>query len=237
MDGMKITELLAEKLSIELPPVALLFVEAPPADVPALGRESPSFCTLWRMAEGQVFYASAEQHLGCAIGGMVSGFVPQEGNLFQLGALLQEMCEEGEDPYQEIAQAARFSTRNGGVVYGPLWKFPMQPQLVLLWASLPQLGVLQEVTGSIMWRNNPQGATFTRPACSVLAIADAHGKAAMSLGCIGMRAYTKVPSQYMLIALPGGQLDKLQEGLEQKQDAQERLRLYEERLRTGQTRG
>ena len=237
MDGMNLTELLAEKLNLELPPVALTFVEERPPDVPAMLKEPPSFCSLWRWAEEQVFYASAEQHLGCAIGGMVTGFLSPDGKLSDLGALLQEMCEDNVDGVEEIAQTARFVHTRSGVVYGPLWKFPLRPDLVLLWATLPQMGVLQEVTGSIMWQNNPQDAVFTRPACSVLAIADAHEKPAMSLGCVGMRLYTGIPPQYLLMAIPGSRLDQLEEGLQQKGDSEERLRFYQERLRPGQVAG
>ena len=43
-----------------------------------------------------------------------------------------------------------------------------------MWATLPQMGVVQEILGKVMWKNNPQGAAFTRPACGVLPIAHQH---------------------------------------------------------------
>ena len=69
MDTLKLTELLADRLGIEIPPVGMAFVKERPADVPPLYRDPPSFCSLWRMAELRVLYASAEQHNGCGIGG------------------------------------------------------------------------------------------------------------------------------------------------------------------------
>ena len=237
MNGGKLTELLAERLHIELPPVALTFVEECPPEVTPLGKEPPSFCTLWRWGEERVFYASGEQHLGCALGGMVAGFLPPEGKLDELAAALQEMCEDGGDGPDEIARTARFAHGANGIVYGPLWKFPLEPDVLLLWATLPQMGVLQEVAGTTLWRDNPQGAVFTRPACSVLAIASEHEKLAMSLGCIGMRLYTRIPPQLFLEAIPRSKLSQVEEGLEGKADAEERLRFYEEKLRTGMAQG
>ena len=56
MDGVKLTELLADRLDIQLPPVGLAFVREHPSNVPQLVKEAPSFCTLWRWAEERVFY-------------------------------------------------------------------------------------------------------------------------------------------------------------------------------------
>ena len=110
MDTLKLTELLADRLGIEIPPVGLAFVQERPADVPPLYRDPPSFCSLWRMAELRVLYASAEQHNGCGIGGVVSGFMSDEGQEEELAALLTEMCDAEVGTTEEIAQTARFVT-------------------------------------------------------------------------------------------------------------------------------
>lgn len=239
MDGFRLTELLGEKLHLEFPPVGLAFADGCPTGAFSLvKKEPPSFCTLWRWGEEHVFYASATQHLGCPIGAMVAGFVSPEERLSELATALQEMCEHGQgDPTEEIATTARFTHQSVGIVYGPLWKFSLEPQIVLMWTTLPQIGVLQEMVGRIMWRDNPQGALFTRPACSVLAIAAAHGKVAMSLGCIGMRLNTGMAPQYVLAALPRPKLDELEEGLCTKTDVDERLQFYQERLRSSVAQG
>ena len=233
MDGVKLTELLADRLDIQLPPVGLAFVQEQPDDVPQLVKEAPSFCTLWRWAEERVFYASADQHMGCAIGGMVAGFLSPEGRMDELTALLEDMCEAGQGDNDEISQTARFSHDSVGIVYGPLWTIPIVPDIVLMWATLPQMGVLQEMTGIILWRNNPQGEVFTRPACSILAIADSRAKPAMSLGCLGMRLYTGVPPQLFLIAVPRDKLGELEDGLQSKADISERLEFYRDKLSAG----
>ena len=233
MDTLNLTQLLADRLGIEIPPVVMAFVNEPPADVPPLYRDPPSFCSLWRMAELRVLYASAEQHEGCGIGGVVSGFMSDEGQEDELAALLTEMCDAEVGTTEEIAETARFVDPGVGVVYGPLWRMPLEPDLVLMWATLPQMGVVQEIVGRIMWRNNPQGAVFTRPACGVLPIAHQHGRTAMSLGCVGMRLYTGIPPSLFLIALPPSQIELLGSGLESRNDLGERLEHYAGRLNAG----
>ena len=233
MDTLNITQLLADRLGIEIPPVGMAFVKDRPADVPHLYRDPPSFCSLWRMAELRVLYASAEQHEGCGIGGVVSGFMSDEGQEDELAALLTEMCDAEVGTTEAIAETARCVDPGVGVVYGPLWRMPVEPDLVLMWATLPQMGVVQEIVGRIMWRNNPQGAVFTRPACGVLPIAHQHGRTAMSLGCVGMRLYTGIPPRLFLIAMPPSQLQLLGSGLESKNDIGERLEHYAGRLNAG----
>ena len=158
MDTLNLVQLLADRLRIEIPPVGMAFVQEKPEDIAPLYRDPPSFCSLWRLAELRVFYASAEQHDGCGIGGVVSGFSPSDGREDELALLLTELCEVEVGTTEEIAQTARFEPSGGGVIYGPLWKMPVEPDLALMWATLPQMGVVQEIVGKIMWRNNPQGA-------------------------------------------------------------------------------
>ncbi len=230
----ELTELLLERIQIVWPPVALTFVLEPPPGVPPMGKESPSFCTFWRWGERSLFYASGQQHLGCPIGAMVAGFPLPEEARQELPALMNEMCEGEEAGLDdEIARTPRVAKPAEGIVYGPLWQFPMEPDLVVIWANMVQMAVLQEVGGAILWSGRPQGAVFTRPACSVLAIALAQQKPALSLGCAGMRAYTAVPADLFLVAIPAGALGRLQGALAAREDAPERLQFYLEKLRAG----
>ena len=235
MDALNLTQLLADRLGIEIPPVAMTFVSNEPEEIPPLFRDPPSFCSLWRMAELRVFYASAEQHEGCGIGGVVSGFMSSTGREDELVSLLEDLCEAGVGTSEEIELTPRFEEPGSGVVYGPLWKTPLEPDLVLMWATLPQMGVVQEIIGKIMWRDNPQGAVFTRPACGVLPIAHQRRKSAMSLGCVGMRLYTGIPPRLFLIAMPPEQLTQLERGLESKDDIGDRLGHYAGKLETDRT--
>ena len=233
MDTLNLVQMLGDKLMIELPPVGLAFVSEQPEDMAATHREPQSFCTLWRWAEERVFYATGEQHLECSLGGLVSGFLTPEGREDELASLLDEMCEGGEGTREEIAETTKFQHGAAGAIYGPLWKMPVEPDMALMWATLPQMGVLQEIVGTIMWRNNPQGAVFPRPACAVLPIASKTDKPALSLGCIGMREYTNVPPHMYLIALPGSHLESLEQKMQERDDIPQRLEFYQKRMAGG----
>ena len=233
MDTLNLVQLLGEKLMIELPLVGLTFTSDPPKDVPVLHRDPQSFCTLWRWAEERVFYASGAQHMECGLGGLVSGFLTPDGREDELASLLDEMCEGGAGTADEIAQTATFQHGAAGAIYGPLWMMPVEPDMVLMWATLPQMGVLQEVAGTIMWRNNPQGAVFPRPACAVLPIASANDKPALSLGCVGMRVYTNVPPHMYLIALPGSHLESLEQAMQERDDLPQCLEFFQKRMAGG----
>lgn len=240
VDFQELTNVLLERLHVELPPVAIAWVTERPAQVPQTGKESPSFCTFWRWAEQQVFYAAADQGAGCPLGALVAGFPLPPDRLAEAHELMAEFCEaEGEHPRdeaelrQEVEQTAKVTKPASGIVAGPLWQFPLSPDVVLVWATIIQAAVLQEAVGPLMWKNNPQGAIFTRPSCSVLPIAMLHSKPAMSLGCAGMRAYTQVPDNLFLLALPADRLDDIAQGLRTIEDPAARMRFYEERLRVG----
>lgn len=231
MDLMEITRLLQERLLLELPPVGIAFVDSPPPEVMVLGKEPPSFCTLWRWGERGVFYAARERHLGCLVGGMVSGVPLEPGQLDEVRQALDDLCKAEDVPADEVEQVPRIRSEWQGVVYGPLWRFPLRPDLALLWLTIVQAGVLQEVAGQVLWRGNPGGAIFARPACSVLPIALDKERPALSLGCIGMRAYTQLPNQFCLLAVPGTMLPHLQEVLPQIEDPEARMAVYVEKLR------
>ena len=100
---------------------------------------------------------------------------------------------------------------------------PVEPDLALMWAALPQMGVAQEIVGKVMRKNNLRGASFTRPACGTLPIARQFRKPALSLGCVGMRVYTGTPPHLFLVAPPPQCLQRLEEGLESMTDAPERI--------------
>jgi len=54
------TETISSRLALQSPPVALSFVESPPAGISAPDSEVPAGCAFWRKAETGVFYAPAE---------------------------------------------------------------------------------------------------------------------------------------------------------------------------------
>ena len=82
-------------LDLDLPPIAIAFVEQPPAGITTTQVNLPSSCAFWRSAEQGVFYAPAEGHFRCAVGAMVMGFELPETVSNQLQQLVGNMCSGG----------------------------------------------------------------------------------------------------------------------------------------------
>ena len=211
----QIASMLQKRLGLDLPPVALALVNKAPTGIPHLEEQVPSACALWRRAEQGVFYASAEAHTNCPIGAMVMGFEFTEDKHDELMSLVGQMCEIAYIREEEVSHIPRFDRRVPGVVYGPLASFPLEPDVTILWTTAVQAMMLQEAAGTTAWKDSPQNALFGRPACGVLPSAVARGELSQSLGCMGMRTFTEIPADRMLVAIPGSSLNSLSEQIEQ----------------------
>lgn len=221
-----LARLLQERLGLDLPPVALALVTEPPAGLATDDRPAPSACTFWRRAERGVFYASAEDHMGCAIGAMVMGFELSEEKVQELMGLVGQMCSICYIEEKEVPHIPRFTSAPRGVVYGPLADFPLPPDTVVVWATPGQAMLLQEAVGALQWADSPSGALFGRPACAALPTSLNRGQATLSLGCMGMRTFTEIPADRCLVAIPGFRLATLAEDLERTASANDQMEQF-----------
>ena len=215
---------LKNDIGLELEPVALRRVDEPPRGVRILAEQVPSACTFWRRAETEVFYAGAEVHLGCPIGAMVMGFdLPKEKG-DELTGLIKEMLSIFYIQEEEVADIPKFEKSHSGILYGPLAKFPLEPELILLWLSPAQAMILQEATGEITWSLGTEAGLFGRPACAVLPRSLERNKPALSLGCAGMRTFTEIAEDRMLLAVPASVLPTLEDKLQKVISANRRMK-------------
>lgn len=204
---------LTELLGLENPPVGLALVDGQPPGVPAFEGQVPSSCALWRRAEEAVFFADAETHRNCPVGAFVMGFPPEAA-----GAELQEtlglMCDAGylaDDEPGAVPTLPPGGTT--GVVYGPLARLPVPADLVVLFVTPAQAMLLSEAAGTADWRGAPGATVSGRPACAALPLAQRDDRPALSFGCTGMRTFTEVAEDRMLLAVPGAGLERLVERL------------------------
>lgn len=218
----EIASRLTRVLNLDLPPVALRFVQEKPADVQEVEDGFPSPCSLWRAAESRLFYAPAAKHHGCAVGTMVMGF-PVEQVSEQLSVVVTAMAECGYLSPDEAASIPTVAKQAVGIVYGPLAELAEAPDAVLIWADAKQLMVLGEAAGSAAWTAEDTVVTG-RPGCAVLPRAMNSGAPAMSVGCIGMRTFTRVPDNLMPVAIPGVVIGQFVGRLEQVRSANESMR-------------
>lgn len=194
-------------LQLDLPPVGLRFVSEAPAGVPEVGRDFPSSCSFWREAEHRTFYAPAQRHEHCAIGAMVMGFQLPEEVTKRLGEVVSTMAECGYLSPEEAASIPTIPEPHAGIVYGPLAEAIEPANIVLIWVTAKQAMLCGEAAGSAAWTAQPTTVTG-RPACATLPRAMSSGAPAMSIGCMGMRTFTEIADDRILLAVPAAGLER-----------------------------
>jgi uncharacterized protein (DUF169 family) len=213
MDCTALANRLATGLGLEQPAVALTFVDAPPGNMAGPPRAVPSACSFWRDAERGTFYAPAAAHFHCPIGSMVMGFEFPEEVRQRLGELTTMMCEQGYVSADELSRIPAMKTPHPGIVYGPLAQCTAPPDVVLFWVTARQTMLCNEAMGTAAWTTGPP-ITTGRPGCAALPLAIGQGSPAISFGCAGLRTFTGIDDERLLIAVPGSALPALVDGLE-----------------------
>jgi len=203
MNWTDLSDKITTSLGLTSPPIAITFVDQPPDGIPGPPREVPSACSFWRDAERGTFYASSAAHLNCPVGAMVMGFALPEDVGNQLGKLVGDMCECHYLAEDEPARIPAVAEQHAGIVYGPLGDRTAEPDVVLMWASPQQVMLCNEAMGTASWTAGSPSVTG-RPGCAALPVALGSGRPALSLGCAGMRTFTGVGEDMMLVAVPGG---------------------------------
>lgn len=217
-----LAETLEKRLELHIPPIALAFVQERPTGIPITEAVVPSSCAFWRQAESEVFFAPAEAHFNCPLGAMVMGFPLPEAQMAQLQSDVTTMCELAYVREEEVARVPKVARPSSGIVYGPLRRFPLAADAVLLWGTPQQAMVVGECTGLINWAGDASGI-LGRPGCGSIPTALAAGRAAQSLGCTGMRINTGIPAELALMVIPAAQLDMLAPALDRVCGVHEQL--------------
>lgn len=204
---------LSGALALDQPPVALAFLDDPPAGLPIRRETPPSLCALWRPAAESIFYAPSDTHLGCPVGALTLG-IPLSGPArAQLAAAASAMGAAGYLAETETGHLPVLPRSPAGVLYGPLAAFPVAPDLVLCWLTARGAMLAAEAIGAVRW-DEAGGLRLTgRPGCAALPLADSSGRPAFSLGCTGMRGRTGIGDEHLLAVLPRAALSRFAEGL------------------------
>ncbi len=219
---------IGSQLALAAPPVALAFVEAPPAGVRNFDQEVPSACTFWRKAETSVFYAPAEKHFNCPIGGMTMGFDMPGAVQENLMELVRKMFGCGYISPEETAKIPSIKKKKTGIVYGPLGNFPIEPDLILMWLTPSQAMLYSEAAGTCRWSDELPAMVFGRPSCAALPVAFGQSQSTLSLGCTGMRIFTDISENRLLAVLPADRLQEFLNGLGSITEANAAMREFYE---------
>lgn len=207
MDNAKLSEQLTSALELTLTPVAVSFPADAPAGAARFDGVVPAGYAFWQHATQRVFLTNAKDHALCAIGVHTHHLAnPVPGYEAELAEALKSMAELDYVRADEVAAIPVINHQNHCAMYGPLAKFPTEPEVVLIFAHARQGLILSEALARVDRNLTP---AMGRPACAALPQALNGGNAAMSLGCCGARAYLNALNDSITLwVLPGAKLER-----------------------------
>ena len=203
---------LAASLDLRQPPVAICFTDSIPAGMSGHAGRVPAGCRFWQDAASAAFATSASDHSLCAIGVYTHNLQPSPAQQTDLMDALKVFGELSYVREEDIASIPILQSQPGYVLYSPLADSPMPPSVVVLFVKANQTLILSEATQQVENQNPP---AMGRPACAVIPQVMNTGRAALSLGCCGARAYLDVLTDSVAIfAIPGAKLEAYAQRIE-----------------------
>lgn len=212
-------------LQLNLPPIAVTFTDSAPAHLPHPSAQQPAGCVFWEQAASGPFVTTTQDHELCAVGvythnlaGASAAYASELGDVLKVMANLEYARNE------DIALVPVLNRAPQQVVYAPLAETPLPPDVVLLFAQASQGLIIAEAIQQVEMGIPP---ALGRPACAVIPQVANSGRAALSLGCCGARAYLDaLTDDVALWALPGAQLAAYVEKIEKLAQANELLTTF-----------
>jgi uncharacterized protein (DUF169 family) len=200
----KISQTLSASLKLSQPPIAICFAEAVPESIPQHTGNAPAGCRFWQDAATAAFATSSADHSLCAIGVHTHNLEPSPAQQSDLTDALKVFSDLGYVTEQDLPLIPVLNSRPAHVIYAPLAQTPLTPDVVLLFVDANQSLILSEATQQV---ENQNALAMGRPACAVIPQVMNTGRAALSLGCCGARAYLDILTDNVaLFAIPGAKL-------------------------------
>jgi uncharacterized protein (DUF169 family) len=197
-----LAESLTRSLHLTTPPVAIRFVDAPAPGDGAAPRVTAG-CVFWQEGAHRSFATVSSDHASCAIGQYTHG-LELEASSTDLEDAMRVMGDLGYLRPEDMAFVPRSEKTAKHVAYGPLADAPSLPDVVLLFVRADQQLLLTEATQQLELGLAP---AMGRPACAIVSQSINSGRAALSLGCCGARAYVDtLTPDIALYAIPGARL-------------------------------
>jgi uncharacterized protein (DUF169 family) len=192
-------------LKLKNPPIAICFADTVPAGFDAPTKRAPAGCHFWEGATKASFATSAEDHSLCAIGVYTHNLEPSPAQQADLMDAIKVFGDLGYVRPEDLPLIPVLQSKPRHVLYSPLGSTLLTPDVVLLFADAAQVLILSEATQQVEGGNAP---AMGRPACAIVPQVVNSGRAAMSLGCCGARAYLSLLTDSIsLFAFPGAQIE------------------------------
>jgi uncharacterized protein (DUF169 family) len=197
----QLAENIGASLALNYPAVSVAFTNNG-LDAPLFSGSVPAGCVFWQEAFQGPIKTSASDHGSCSIGLYTHNFAtPPVEYSQQLGEALQILDSLEYVRTSDVPQIPTMIERHKYVLYSPLDRTTHDPAVVLLFANSRQGLVIAEAVQQVEGSPPP---VLGRPACAVIPQTVNSGRAAMSLGCCGARAYLETMTDDIAIwALPG----------------------------------
>jgi uncharacterized protein (DUF169 family) len=204
-DCAEIAKTLADCLNLHQPPVAVSFAESIPEGIEKHKGRVPAGCRFWQDAAAEAFATSAADHELCAIGVYTHHLQPSPAQQADLMDALKVFGQLGYVREEDLPMIPVLEMQPAYVVYAPLADTPLAPDVVLLFVNANQTLILSEAAQQVEHQMAP---AMGRPACAVVPQVMNTGRAALSLGCCGARAYLDLLTDSVaLFAIPGAKLE------------------------------
>jgi len=201
---------LQQRLGLSRLPIAIAFLDALPANVPAWsGGQVAAGCVFWKRAqEGEVFYTVPADHYNCAVGAYTHKIPLPAERAPELEQTIGFMVRNNYIALEEVPGIPTLPATPAAIAFGPVDRVPFAPDVVLLAVNPAQAMLLYEAAikagaGEALLKS------LGRPACAVLPVTQATANAAVSFGCIGNRTYTGLPASEMYVSVPGAKWEAL----------------------------
>ncbi|MGH7486188.1 MAG: DUF169 domain-containing protein [bacterium] len=205
-------------------PVAVAFLESPPAGVEKFEGSEPSSCSFWRLAAaGRTFYTVPADHYNCPVGSYTHNTPLPEARSHELTQVLSFMGEIGYVRMEEVPEVFRLPNSPAAILYAPLGDCPAPPSVVLF-AGRPAR-VMLLVEAAVRSGTMARLPLLARPTCMAIPAALANGVVA-SAGCIGNRVYTGIGEDELYVAVPGSALEQVAGAMATIADANRTLTDY-----------
>src|SRR4029079_17633918 len=205
-------------------PVAVSYLDAPPAGVEKFSGTVPSGCTFWRLAaEGRAFYAVPSDFYNCPIGSYTHAIDLPADRAGELEQTLGLMVGAGYLKMEEVPSIPRLPRTPAITCFAPLDRAVVEPDVVIATGKPGVLMRLQEA--AIRAGAVAPLPLLGRPTCMGLPAAIAHGTV-MSTGCVGNRVYTALGDDELYMMIPGARLNDVAEAAATIASANDAIRAY-----------
>lgn len=216
-------------LGLQQQPVAISFSDSMPAGVGSPEGRAPAGCRFWQDGASAVFATEARDHDLCSVGVYTHNLQPSVSKQADLRDALKVFNDLGYVREEDLPRIQVLRLQPHYVVYSPLAETPLPPDIVLLFVNANRTLILAEATEQVEGHAAP---AMGRPACAVVPAVVNSGRAALSLGCCGARAYLDVMTDDVAVfAIPGAKLEAYTTRIQALAEANATLTKFHERRR------